>query len=47
MATRDQDGIYVNDKGVTIKVSDYKDGVKMDFYDKSPRDSNHKSVHTH
>lgn len=47
MPTRDKDGNYVNDKGVTIKVSEYKDGVKIDFYDKSPRDPNHKSIHTH
>ena len=44
---RDKDGNYVNDKGVTIKVSEYQDGVKIDFYDKSPRDKDHKSIHTH
>lgn len=47
MATRDKDGNYVNDKGVTIKVSEYDKGVKIDFYDKSPREPDHKSVHTH
>ena len=35
MASRDQRGNYVNVKGVTIKVSEYKDGtgIKVDFYD--------------
>ena len=49
MASRDERGNYVNDKGVTIKVSEYKDGsgVKIDFYDKSPTDPSHKSIHTH
>lgn len=46
---RDEDGNYVNEKGVTIKISDYKDnsGTKIDFYDKSPRDKDHKSIHAH
>ena len=46
---RDKDGNYVNEKGVTIKISDYKDGsgTKIDFYDKSPRESDHKSIYTH
>lgn len=49
MASRDERGNYVNDKGVNIKVSEYKDGsgVKIDFYDKSPSDPSHKSIHTH
>ena len=49
MSSRDERGNYVNDKGVTIKVSEYKDGsgVKVDFYDKNPSDPNHKSIHTH
>ena len=49
MSSRDDRGNYVNDKGVVIKVSEYKDGsgVKIDFYDKSPSDPNHKSIHTH
>lgn len=47
MSTRDKDGNYVNDNGVTIKVSEYKGGVKVDFYDKSPRNPDHKSIHTH
>ena len=36
-----------NDKGAYIKVKDYnnKNGAKIDFYDKDPRDSNHKSIH--
>ncbi|MBE6140032.1 MAG: hypothetical protein E7172_00600 [Firmicutes bacterium] len=47
MASRDADGNYVNDKGVVIKVSEYDEGVKIDFYDKSPREEGHKSIHTH
>ena len=49
MPTRDERGNYVNDKGVVIKVSEYKDGsgVKIDFYDRPPSDPEHKSVHTH
>lgn len=36
-----------NDEDVNIKVTDYgdKSGAKIDFYDKSPRDSDHKSIH--
>lgn len=36
-----------NDKDVHIKVTDYSDksGAKIDFYDKSPKDPDHKSVH--
>lgn len=35
MPSRDKRGNYVNDKGVVIKVSEYKDGsgMKVDFYD--------------
>lgn len=47
MSSRDKDGNFVNDKGVTIKISEYNGGVKVDFYDKSPRDPDHKSIHTH
>jgi len=49
MSSRDERGNYVNDKGVVIKVSEYNDGsgVKVDFYDKSPSDPSHKSIHTH
>lgn len=49
MASRDERGNYVNEKGVVIKVSEYKDGsgVKIDFYDKSPSEPGHKSIHTH
>ena len=49
MASRDEYGNYVNDKGVTIKISEYKDGsgVKIDFYDKSPTDPDHRSIHAH
>lgn len=49
MSSRDERGNYVNDKGVVIKVSEYKNGngVKIDFYDKSPSDPNHSSIHTH
>lgn len=49
MPSRDDKGNYVNDKGVTIKVSEYKDGsgVKIDFYDKSPLEPDHKTIHTH
>ena len=49
MSNRDEKGNYVNDKGVVIKVSEYKDGsgVKVDFYDKDPSDPSHKSIHTH
>lgn len=47
MPTRDEDGNYVTDEGVTIKVSEYDGGVKIDYYDKSPRDPNHQSIHTH
>ena len=40
MPSRDERGNYVNDKGVVIKVSEYKDGsgMKFVFYDKSPFD---------
>lgn len=46
MPSRDERGNYVNDKGVVIKVSEYKDGdgVKIDFYDKSPSEPDHKSI---
>lgn len=49
MSSRDERGNYVNDEGVVIKVSEYKDGngVKIDFYDKSPSDPSHRSIHTH
>ena len=49
MSNRDDRGNYVNDKGVTIKVSEYKDGsgVKIDFYDKNPTNPSHSSIHTH
>lgn len=49
MASRDEKGNYVNDKGVVIKLSEYSDGsgVKIDFYDKNPSDEGHKSIHTH
>ena len=49
MSSRDERGNYVNDKGVVIKVSEYSDGsgVKIDFYDKSPSEPGHKSIHTH
>lgn len=49
MSSRDERGNFVNDKGVTIKVSEYKDksGIKMDFYDKDPSDPDHIAIHTH
>ena len=49
MASRDEKGNYVNDKGVVIKISEYSDGsgAKIDFYDKNPSDEGHKSIHTH
>lgn len=49
MASRDERGNYVNDKGVTIKISEYSDGsgIKMDFYSKNPGEKGHKSIHTH
>lgn len=49
MSSRDERGNYVNDKGVTIKVSEYKDGsgIKIDFYDKNPSEDGHKSIHAH
>lgn len=46
MSTRDERGNYVNEQGVTIKVSEYKNGVKIDFYDKNPAEKDHRSIHT-
>ena len=49
MSSSDKKEFYVNEKGVVIKVSEYKDGsgVKIDFYDKDPSEPDHKSIHTH
>ena len=36
-----------NDNDVNIKITDFgdKSGVKIDFYDKDPREKDHKSIH--
>lgn len=41
---RDERGRYVNDAGVTIKVSEYDGGLKIDFYDNNP-ELEHRSIH--
>ena len=41
---RDERGRYVNDAGVTIKVSEYDGGLKVDFYDNNP-ELEHRSIH--
>ena len=41
---RDERGRYVSDAGVTIKVSEYDGGLKVDFYDNNP-ELEHRSIH--
>lgn len=46
MSSRNERGEYVNDKGVTIKISTDKNGKDhISFYDKDPSSKNHSAVH--
>lgn len=47
MANKDDEVKGVNNEGVHIRIKDFGDGsgVKIDLYDKDPKDPDHKSVH--